>query len=135
MTIKFETDSVRAIAAFQKVTGVGVKDCLVTDTCVYFMVEPGRLGRAIGKKGNSVKELRRVFDKSVKVFEYSDSPEGMIDNMIPGATKIEIDEDGAKVSVPVENRSEVIGRGGRNIKAIKEFLFRHFKISRLVLRR
>ena len=135
MTIKLETNSLRAITAFQKVTGVDVKDCLVTEGCVYFLVGPGRLGRAIGKGGNSIKELRRIFDKPVRIFEYSDSPEGMIKNMIPGASNMEIEEDCIKVFVPAENRSEVIGRGGRNIKAIKEFLSRHFRIKRLILKR
>lgn len=135
MAIKFETECVRAIAAFQSITGVGVKDCLITDSCNYFLVEPGKLGRVIGKGGNSVKELRRVFGKPVKVFEYSDNLEGMIKNMIPGADNIEKMDDSIMVSVPQENRSEVIGRGGRNIKAIKEFLSRHFKINRLILKR
>lgn len=135
MPIKFQTDSLRAIAAFQKVTGVDAKDCLVTDSSVFFLVEPGGLGRAIGRNGSSIKELRRVFDKPVKIFEYSDTPEGLIKNMIPGANNIEMGKDDVKVSIPVENRSEVIGRGGRNIKAIKEFLFRHFKIERLILKR
>jgi N utilization substance protein A len=135
MTIKLKTDSLRAITAFEKITGVGVRDCLVADYCVYFMVEPGSLGRAIGRNGNSIKELRRVFDKPVKVFEYSETPEGMIKSMVPGASNIEIEDEDARVSIPMENRSEVIGRGGRNIKAIKEFLLRHFKIKRLVLRR
>lgn len=135
MPIKFQTDSLRAIAAFQSVTGVDAKDCLVTDSSVFFLVEPGGLGRAIGRNGSSIKELRRVFDKPVKIFEYSDTPEGLIKNMIPGANNIEMGKDDVKVSIPVENRSEVIGRGGRNIKAIKEFLFRHFKIERLILKR
>jgi len=135
MTIKFKTESLRAITAFQNVTGVDAKDCIITDSSVFFMVEPGKLGRAIGKGGNSVKELRRVFQKPVKIFEYSSTPEGMIKNMIPGANNIEAGEDGIKVSIPVEKRSEVIGRGGRNIKAIKEFLLRHFRIEKLILRR
>ncbi len=135
MPIKFQTDSLRAIAAFQNVTGVDAKDCLVTDSSVFFLVDPGGLGRAIGRNGSSIKELRRVFGKPVKIFEYSDTPEGLIKNMIPGANNIEIGEDDVKVSIPVENRSEVIGRGGKNIKAIKEFLSRHFNIKRLILKR
>ena len=135
MPIKFQTDTLRAITAFQKVTGLDAKDCLVTESALYFLVEPGSLGRAIGKGGNSIKELRRVFQRPVKVFEYSKTPEGMIKNMIPGANNIEIGKDDAMVSVPMDNRSEVIGRGGRNIKAIKEFLLRHFRIRKLILRR
>ena len=135
MAIKLETESVRAIAAFQNVTGVGVKDCLVTEYSVYFLVEPGGLGRAIGRGGNSVRELRRVFDKPVRVFEYSKGLEGMVKNMIPGASNIEMDGEEVRVSVPEENRSEVIGRGGRNIKVVREFLSRHFRVNKLILRR
>lgn len=135
MAIKFQTDSVRAIAAFQKVTGIGAKDCLVTEDLVYFLVEPGKLGRAIGRGGNSVRELRRVFDRPVKVFEYSEGLEGMVRNMMPGAGNIEIEDGEVRVSVPEEKRSEVIGRGGRNIKAVREFLSRHFRVNKLILRR
>jgi transcription antitermination factor NusA-like protein len=47
---------------------------------------------------------------------------------------LEVDGDTVTVSIPNGDRSIVIGKNGRNIKIMKEFLKRHFKINYLRLR-
>ena len=58
----------------------------------------------------------------------------MVSSMIPSATKVEVGDDSVAVSIPSSERSVVIGRNGRNIKVIKEFLRRQFKINQLRLK-
>ena len=54
--------------------------------------------------------------------------------MIPSLKGVEISDESVTVSIPPADRSVVIGRNGQNIKAMKEFLKRHFKIKYLRLR-
>lgn len=134
MAIKLETQSIRSIATFEQLTNVHAKDCLITDDCIYFLVEPGKVGLAVGKNGSVVKRVERILGKPIKIFEFADEPEALIKNIIPHVKSIEINDRYVMVSIPTSDRSVVIGKGGGNIKAIKEFLYRHFKIKNLRLR-
>ena len=134
MTIKLETQNIRDIAVFERITKVHVKDCIRDETCVYFMIEPGKSGLAIGKNGSIAKSVGRVLGKPVKVFEFADDIETMVRSMIPTARGMEVDGDSVTVTIPSEDRSMVIGKNGRNIKVMKDFLNRHFKINNLRLR-
>jgi transcription antitermination factor NusA-like protein len=75
-----------------------------------------------------------VLGKTVKIFEFAPDVESMVKNMIPAAKGVEAGSDSVTVSIPSSERPVVIGRNGRNIKVMKEFLSRHFKINHLRLR-
>ncbi len=132
--IKLETQSIRAIAAFEKLTGVHAKDCIMTDDCVYFLVEPKKIGAAVGRNGNNIKEARKVFGRQVKVFGYYDDLEDMLKSLIPSVKSIEINDSSVTVTVPSEHKTSVIGRNGNNIKVIRQILDRHFFVKKFRLR-
>ena len=134
MVIKLETQSIRAIAAFEKLTGVHAKDCIMTDDCVYFLVEPKKIGAAVGRNGNNIKEARKVFGRQVKVFGYYDDLEDMLKSLIPSVKSIEINDSSVTVTVPSEHKTSVIGRNGNNIKVIRQILDRHFFVKKFRLR-
>ncbi|MBN2331402.1 MAG: NusA-like transcription termination signal-binding factor [Candidatus Aenigmarchaeota archaeon] len=134
MSVKLATQNIRDIAVFERITKVHAKDCIRADSCVYFMIEPGKSGLAIGKNGNVAKSVGRVIGKPVKVFEFAGDVEMMVKNMVPTAKSVEVSGDSVTVSIPETDRSVVIGRNGQNIKAVKEFLKRHFEINYLRLR-
>jgi N utilization substance protein A len=134
MSIKLATQNIRDIAVFERITRVHAKDCIRADSYVYFMIEQGKSGLAIGKNGKVAKSVGKVIGKPVKVFEFATDVEAMVKNMIPMVKSVEVDGDSVTVSIPKTDRSVVIGRHGQNIKAVKEFLKRHFKINYLRLR-
>lgn len=134
MTIKLQTQNIRDIGVFERVTKVHVKDCIRDENCVYFMIETGKSGLAIGKNGAVIKNVSSVLGKTVKIFEFAQDAETMVKNMIPTAKNVEVGNGSVTVTIPNSDRSVVIGRGGRNIKVMKEFLSRHFKINYLRLR-
>ena len=131
MSVKLGTDSIRNIATFEKITEVHARDCLITEDCVYFLVDPEKVGLAIGKNGVVIKELRRVFGKTVKVFGHYDTPELFIRNAFHNVKSIEMNGGRITVSIPEEDRITIIGKSGRNIKALREIMERHFDIKDL----
>ena len=134
MAVKLQTQNIRDIGIFERVTRVHVRDCVRDEVCVYFMIEPGKSGIAIGRNGSNIKSVARMLGKPAKVFEFADDIETMVKNMIPSAKGLEIEGDSVTVSIPKSERSMVIGRNGRNIKVMKEFLWRHYKVKNLRLR-
>ena len=134
MGVKLGTEHIRAVGTFEEITGVHVRDCLIDDTCAYFLIEPGKMGLAIGKNGSTIKSVERAMGKTIKIFEYADTAEALLRNMVPNIKTLDMSDDSIVITIPSSERSTVIGRNGRNIKAIREFLKRHFKINNLKLK-
>jgi transcription termination/antitermination protein NusA len=134
MSVKISNDEIQTLAIFEKATGTYARDCIRDGESIYFIVENGKMGTAIGKGGVNVKRVREILRKEVKIFEYSPSPQEMIKKMIPTAKTVEIIGGDAVISVAANDRSAVIGKGGKNIKVIKEILNRHFDIKNLRLK-
>jgi len=133
MTIVFTTETIRLLTLFENMTNVPVRDCFINDDVIFYIVEEGKIGLAIGKNGSSIKNVERVIGKKVKVFEYSKNPVKFIKNLIPQSKEVKIINNGdlitAEVKVSKNNRGLVIGRAGVKIKIYKEILRRVHNIS------
>ncbi|MFH1294369.1 MAG: NusA-like transcription termination signal-binding factor [Candidatus Aenigmatarchaeota archaeon] len=134
MNVKLGTEEIRSVSVFVKVTGIQPKDCLITDATLFFVLDPKAMFLAIGKNGENIKRLRKTFGKNVKLFAKYGTAEETIKGMIPNIKALKISEDVAVASIPIEDKSKVIGRNGGNIKAMKEVLMRHFAVKDLKIR-
>jgi len=138
MTVKFDTDTIRLITFFENFTGVSVRDCLVDNNCIYFIVEEGKIGIAIGKNGNSVKNIERMVKKNIKLYEFSKDLNIFIKKLIPQVNNIKIRNDNERTIVEIKvgkkDKALVIGRDGRNIKVFKELLQRSHNVNELLVR-
>ena len=134
MAVKLGTETIRMIALFEKITKIHAKDCIIDDYCVYFLVDPEKIGLAIGKNGSVIREVKRLLQKDVRILGYSNNAEDFIKTQIPRIRSIQIDNGSAIISIPPKERVTVIGKNGRNIKIIKEVLKRHFQIKIVKLR-
>ena len=133
MTITFNTETIRLLTLFENITNAPVRDCFMNDDVVYYIVEEGKIGLAIGKNGNSIKNVEKVVGKKVKVFEYSNKPENFVKNLIPQCKEINVVKEKGMIKIEIKvnknDRGFVIGRGGEKIKIYKEILKRVHNIS------
>lgn len=140
MKLTFDTEAIRLITLFENMTHAPVKDCLIDDdtNTIYFVIEEGKIGIAIGKNGNSVKHAEHVIGKTIKLFEFSGDIVSFVKKIIPQATAIKVRNEDGKVTIEVrvekKNRPLVIGRGGRNLKICKELFKRNHKVDDLSIR-
>lgn len=138
MTIEFTTKTIRLLTLFENITNVGVKDCFENEDSVYYVVEEGKIGLAIGKGGNSIKHVEKAIGKRVKVYEYSSDPIEFIKNLIPMSKDIKIFEESGKIIAEIkvnkQDRGYIIGRNREKIKIFKEILKRIHNISDLKVR-
>lgn len=123
MKINLDTDAIRTISLFQKLTGTHVLDSCEGDE-IYFIVAENEYGLAVGKSGIKIKKAEGVFKKPIKVFEYSPDLETFIRNMVPQTKEISNIEGKIELKVSPSDRSKVIGKGGYRIKIIENFLKR-----------
>lgn len=139
--IKLTEEGMRLISQFEKLTGAGSRDCVIDDKNerVIFLINPGEMGLAIGKKGASIKKASEVLGKRVEVVEYSPDPIQFVKNcMLPAqVSKVSFEsEDGSQVAhveVNDDDRGLAIGKEGRNISKAKILVLRQHNISNVLL--
>jgi len=140
MTVVFDSNTINLITFFENLTGATVKDCVVDDetNTIYFLIEEGKLGIAIGKNGAKVKSAEKVLNKKIKLIEFSQDVCKFVKNLIPKANDITIKDDCEKkiieIKVEKNEKPSVIGRDKRKLKIMKEILKRNYKFDELVVR-
>jgi len=139
MEVKLSAESIRYLTLFESLTGASVKDCIVQDDKVIFVVKKGDMGIAIGRGGINVERARELIGKKIEIIEHSDDPAEFIANIFkPIDVKVRIVERGGKriaqISVSPQYKGLVIGKGGKNINKAKELARRHHDIDDIVVR-
>ncbi len=139
MGVKLSAESIRYLTLFENLTGASVKDCLVYDDKVVFVVKRGEMGIAIGKGGINVERARELIGKRIEIIEHSDDPAEFIANIFkPIKVNVRLMERGgakiAQISVSPDLKGIVIGKGGKNINKAKELAKRHHDIEDVIVR-
>ncbi|MCS7093877.1 MAG: NusA-like transcription termination signal-binding factor [Candidatus Aenigmarchaeota archaeon] len=134
MAIVFDTEAIKMINLFESITHLSVKDCLIFEDVVYFLIEEGQ---KIENNG-MVKTLENMMKKKIKVFTYNSNLMEFLRNSIRGAKDIKIRNEKEKkvIEITVDNvyKSLVIGKNGRNINAIRKILKRNYDVDEVVVR-
>ncbi|MBQ1179494.1 MAG: NusA-like transcription termination signal-binding factor [Methanocorpusculum sp.] len=135
--ITISEDDMRLIAQFENLTGAGARDCVVDEkfSRILFVINPGEMGLAIGKKGARVKKASDAFGKKVEVVEYNPDKVQFLRNcFLPvqiQTVTFEQNEEGdevAYIEVQPKERGLAIGKEGKNIIKAKKLAFRQFDI-------
>ena len=133
--IKLDRASMELISLFNSISGAIIKDCVVEDDRIIFVVEKGNMGVAIGIKAKNLEKLRTLFKKSVKFVEIDDDKKKFIENLCKPyeINKIEIEGNDSssivKIEVNPRDKSKLIGKGGKNINMIRKLARRHHPIK------
>jgi len=140
--IKITSDEMRYMALLESVTGAVAKDCILDDKAerVIFVVKPGDVGLAIGRKGSNIQMLRRMTNRNIEVVEYAESPVEFIKNTFAPAQVREVriteKSDGKKIAVvTVEPRDKgvAIGKNGKNADRTRFLAKRYFEIDHVII--
>jgi N utilization substance protein A len=140
MTVTFNSDTIGLITFFENLTGAKVKDCVIDEetNTVYFLIEEGYIGLAIGKNGTSVRNAEEMLKKKIKLIEFSQDMHKFVKNTIPKANDVVIKNEGEKVVVEIKveknDKAAVIGRDGKRLNIAREILRRNYKIDELIVK-
>jgi len=141
-TIKLTTDQIKLMSLFQNVTGATARDCIEDEKQdrVIFVVNPGKMGLAIGKGGSTIRNLQNVVKRNVELVEYSEDPSEFLKNMLNpkliSEVKINKRLDGslqAIIMVDAKKKGIVVGREGRNAEKARLLAKRYFQISSVLI--
>ncbi|MBT4174474.1 NusA-like transcription termination signal-binding factor [archaeon] len=119
------------INLFERLTRAKVKDCLEEGTSLVFIVQPGEVGKAIGKQGSTIKKVKLKFRKDIKIIEFNPSPEKFLLNLIyPLKSEVEV-RDGKLVIMTANSREkgQIYGRERENFKRLSKLVKKYFKLE------
>ncbi|KAA0004263.1 MAG: NusA-like transcription termination signal-binding factor [Thermoplasmata archaeon] len=137
MKITLSNDEMHYIALAEDITGAPIIDCIEIEDRITFIVEKGKLGKAIGKNAKNIKSLEKMLKKEVKFVEYDKDKKSFITNLFKPYKLDEVvvmeGEDGTIVNVTITqgDKGKAIGKNGRNINILREIAKRHHDIIKL----
>lgn len=139
--MKLTMDEIQFISLFENMTKARTKDCVIDEQGrAVFIVMPGELGAAIGKKGANIQRVRDAIGKAVDVVEFSEDGGQFLKNILHPARVLGVEKsakDGNEVmliSVDRQDRSVAIGPGGSKIKKARMLMKRHFGVVDVILK-
>jgi len=133
--IKFDLTTIKYIPIFENVTRSHLKDCIIGESSILFIVQEGEASKAIGKNGQNAKTLERMMKKKIKIVEFSPEVKKFVSNLIYPLKVPEIEEKedgllllkGADVSI----KSMLIGRNASNLRNTESIAKRYFEIKEI----
>lgn len=137
--IRLSMEGLRYIALYEEMTRATVKDCIIDDGRIVFVIKAGDMGAAIGRNGDHINRFKKAVDKQIDLVEHSDEPLAFIRNAfspvaVMAVNIVERDNKRlAYVEVPNKDKGLAIGRDGKNIAKVKLVAKRHHNIDDVIL--
>jgi len=137
--ITLSTEGIRYIALFENMTGATVKDCIIDDDRVIYVVKAGDMGAAIGRNGDHINRVKKAVDKDIDLVEYADSSEEFVKNAFSPVSVRSVNVTSknnkrlAYVEVSNKDKGLAIGKNGKNIEKVKLVAKRHHDIDDVIL--
>ncbi|QYZ79732.1 NusA-like transcription termination signal-binding factor [Methanofollis formosanus] len=108
-------------------------DCIIDDRFdrVIYVIKPGDMGLAIGKKGENIRKMQKVLGKRIEMVEYAEEREAFIANILRPAEvdSVKTDETTGKLEIVIRKKSELgiaIGKGGSTVEKARLLVRRFF---------
>jgi len=138
MGIKLDINSIKTMGLFEQVTKAALRDYFESNDIKYFVVNPGEIGKAIGKNGANIRKLENMMKSRVKVVEFSSELVEFVQNMLYPLklANTEEKEDGGKKILLLEaadsrTRGMIIGRNASSLRALEKAVQRYFKLDEI----
>lgn len=132
---KYDANLLKLMTLFETKTRVRLKDAFEDNFgLLYFVVNKGTLGKALGKNAANAKWLSAHLKKKVKFIEFNEERETFIKRMLfpLKIESIETNEDVVTLKgVDTETNSIIIGRSGTNLRNYENIVKRYFTLDEI----
>ncbi|MBN1792876.1 NusA-like transcription termination signal-binding factor [Candidatus Woesearchaeota archaeon] len=132
--ITFDTEILKVMKLFDNITQAPLKDCFFDREKLIFLVEPGELGKALGKNKVNVAKLEKLLNRKIKIVEYSPDRLTFIKNYIT-PLKIEgISEEGEIVTIvgsDTKTKGLLIGIKAQNLRNLEKIVGKYFAVQEI----
>ena len=120
------------ILIFESSTNAKVKDCIVDEDGILFVIEENDMGKAIGKHGSNINRMEDILKKNIRLVEFSNNASQFVQNLIYPVEAKDIREENKIISIychDAKSKGRIFGRDRQNIQKINETVKRYFDIE------
>ncbi|MFC1648546.1 NusA-like transcription termination signal-binding factor [Nanoarchaeota archaeon] len=132
--MKYDTDLIKKITLFEKVTQSNVKEAFYLKDRLTFIVEPGELGKALGRNKENIRKLNSMFKEKLKIVEFTPEMLDFIVNFLKPLQIQDIEESDGIVTIqggdPAVN-GLIIGKRAQNLRALEEVVNKYFEVTEI----
>ncbi len=125
------------IVLFENLTSVHVKDSFVNQDKLIFVVEEGKVMKAIGKSGANIRRLEQMLKRKIKIVEFSEDICKFVKSFVSPIKADSISFEEGILSIAVRDTGSkglLIGRDRRNLKNLEEITNKYFKGVKIEIR-
>jgi N utilization substance protein A len=132
-------ETMKYISMFENITRARVKDCIIKEDKVIFVVPKQHVILALGKNNENIKRLKGLFKRNVDIIGFSDQLEVFIKNIFHNfkLQNIRVEDRDTKsyvyVNVDLKDKGKIIGKEGHNLKLAREIVSRHFDVADIII--
>lgn len=132
--ITFDTDIIKCMKLFEEMTGAKLKDCFFDREKLVFLVEPGEMGRALGKNKSNIPRLEKALNRKIKIVEFSPVRLQFITNYLAPLKILDVKEEGDLVTVTgadTKTKGLIIGIKAQNLRNLEKVVSKYFPIKEI----
>jgi transcription termination/antitermination protein NusA len=135
MTRKLDAQTLATMTLFEKITHAHVKDCFDDSFGnMVFVVQEGHIRKALGKNVENIDKLKKVFNKKIRILEFSSNISTFIRNVVR-PIKLEDVVCNGKIYTMVaqshKDRGILIGRNASTLRNAESIVKSYFEIDEL----
>ncbi len=125
----YDANTLGIMKLFENMTHAQIKDCIIEDERIIFIVLEGELRQALGKQAENIRKLSAKFNKKIKIVEFSPQLLTLIKNFIHPLKVQQMHEENNIVvleSDDMKTKGLLIGRAAKNLRALENHVRRFF---------
>ncbi|HZX12061.1 MAG TPA: NusA-like transcription termination signal-binding factor [Candidatus Nanoarchaeia archaeon] len=126
--MKLTKDIIQYITLFENVTGASVKDCLLQENSLIFIVEEGNVQKAL--RGS--RKIEQLTKKHVSIIGYSEDIQKFLLNLLYPEKPDSINQEGKLVLIHVQDaktKGRIFGRSRERLQWINTLVKKYFDIE------
>lgn len=127
--LKLDLQAIETIALFERFTRVPAIDYLENERAVYFLVPEGSIRKL--REGKGVDRLSQKMGRPIRMVEYREDPLEFLRSLFwqYGVEEVSLEETpegpAGRVRVSPLRKGRAIGKGGGNLKVLRDLAKRH----------
>jgi N utilization substance protein A len=132
--ITFDTEVLKCMALFESITHASLKDCFFDREKLVFLVEPGEMGKALGRNKSNIVKIEKLLNRKIKITEFNPDRLQFITNYLAPLRILDIKEEGDVVTVTgadTKTKGLIIGIKAQNLRNLEKTVSKYFTIGEI----
>lgn len=122
------------MALFEQITRTSLKDCIIDENQITFIIKGDNVGKAVGKKGSNVKLLENKLGKKIRIVKFDDNCAQFTQNLIYPLRNVIIEKEDNEIIITgpdTKTKALLIGRNSQNLRKLEYIIKRYFDIGKI----